>query len=127
MCFCISTAFKPSFAKHPLDPSQSAALGGSVTIICSPEAAPKPEYSWSKDGVPLNLPIDDGVSRVRKLTNGNLYIIEVQYGDAGRYGCTATNQFGTDVSFGNLQVVRTYIYKAKRKLYLPTLSKTPRL
>ena len=53
------------------------------------------------------------MSRVRKLGNGNLFITEAQYGDAGLYGCTATNQFGSDTSFGELKVIRelkTYSY-----------------
>ena len=102
------TAFKPSFAKHPLNPSQSAAIGGTVTIICGPEAAPKPEYTWTRNGVRLNLQSDDGMSRVRKLGNGNLFITEAQYGDAGLYGCTATNQFGSDTSFGELKIIRKF-------------------
>ena len=62
-----------------------------------------------RNGVSLNLPdVDDGMSRVRKLANGNLYISDVQGQDTGTYGCTATNTYGTDTSFGQLKVVCEY-------------------
>lgn len=102
-------AFAPTFAKRPLSPSTSAAIGSDVTIICSPEAAPKPAYSWSKNGMDLNLPENDETSRVRKLANGNLYISDVQMMDAGTYTCVATNEFGMDSSSGQFRVVSNTI------------------
>jgi hypothetical protein len=49
------TEFAPSFAKRPLDTSLSAAVGGNITIVCAPEAAPAPEYQWSRNGADLGL------------------------------------------------------------------------
>lgn len=53
-------ALKPSFKKRPLETETYAAEGGNVTIICSPEAAPRPKFTWKKDnlviGKSLNLP-----------------------------------------------------------------------
>ena len=43
-------SFPPSFKKHPLEPETYAANQGNVTIICNPEAAPKPKFIWKKDG-----------------------------------------------------------------------------
>lgn len=43
-------AFRPTFKKHPLEAETYAADGGSVTIKCNPEAAPRPRFVWKKDG-----------------------------------------------------------------------------
>jgi len=40
-------AIAPSFEKRPLQQSVSAAIGSQTRIQCSPEAAPKPEFSWT--------------------------------------------------------------------------------
>ncbi|KAL4229020.1 ROBO3 [Mactra antiquata] len=103
--------FKPTFAKDPLDSSQSAAIGSHTTIACSPEAAPTPEYTWTRNGINLNTPPDDGTSRVRLLPNGDLYIDVIQSSDAGRYCCTATNSYGSDISCGQLNVVPSTVIR----------------
>ncbi|XP_045209360.2 contactin-like [Mercenaria mercenaria] len=117
-CVCLNThgysfssaqlrvlAFKPSFAKRPRKTSQTAAIGGHVTLDCSPEAAPSPEYTWNRNGANVNPPPDDGVSRVRLLADGSLYIGQVDASDAGTYCCIATNSYGSDSSCGELKVV----------------------
>lgn len=43
-------AFKPSFKKRPLEAETYAAVQGNVTLKCNPEAAPKPKFSWKKNG-----------------------------------------------------------------------------
>jgi hypothetical protein len=43
-------ALKPSFKKRPLELETYAAEGGNITIICNPEAAPRPKFVWKKDG-----------------------------------------------------------------------------
>ncbi|XP_071103024.1 contactin-like [Haliotis cracherodii] len=98
-------AFAPSFVKHPLEPTIMGSVGGNVTIICNPEAAPFPTYNWAKDGSDLNLPDGDSTSRVRKLKNGNLFISPGQLSDSGRYDCTAQNVYGSATSSGQLTVI----------------------
>ncbi|XP_067686212.1 contactin-like [Haliotis asinina] len=96
--------FAPSFIKRPVDPSQLATIGGNATIICQPEAAPKPEITWKKDGRSLGLSM--GVrGHFQLLANGNLLINDVTNQDAGRYECTATNDAGSASSGGKLEVV----------------------
>lgn len=43
-------SFKPSFKKQPLEIETYAAEDGNVTINCNPEAAPKPQFIWKKNG-----------------------------------------------------------------------------
>ena len=40
----------PSFAKKPLEPEKYAAEGMNATIECNPEAVPRPEFIWRKNG-----------------------------------------------------------------------------
>jgi hypothetical protein len=47
--------FAPTFAKQPVDTSLLAAVGGNITVICNPEAAPEPEYHWLRNGADLGL------------------------------------------------------------------------
>ena len=47
----VCAALKPSFKKRPLEEETYAAEGGSVIVICSPEAAPRPKFVWKKDSV----------------------------------------------------------------------------
>ena len=42
---------QPSFSKFPLEKETYGSVGGNVTIPCRPEAAPKPEFEWRKDGL----------------------------------------------------------------------------
>ncbi|KRT79851.1 Fibronectin domain-containing protein [Oryctes borbonicus] len=94
-------AFRPSFKKQPLEIETYAAEGGNVTINCNPEAAPKPQYIWKKEGHV----IDSGGPR-RIFSNGSLYIRQVSRDDAGFYTCAATNELGFDESTGRLVVLR---------------------
>ncbi|KAH9496082.1 hypothetical protein Btru_012690 [Bulinus truncatus] len=93
-------AFKPSFRRQPLHPTQLGTAGGSVTIICQPEAAPAPTITWKKDGLLLSATDPDG--RVVQLPNGNLLLKDLQAGDRGTYECTASNLLGSDSSSGVL-------------------------
>lgn len=81
-----------------------AAEGGNVTIVCKPEAAPRPKFVWKKDG---NV-IGSG-GRRRILETGNLIISPVSRDDEGTYVCTATNQYGSDETRGRLIVLRKLI------------------
>lgn len=98
------SALEPTFDKFPLRTSLEAALSGNVTYVCEPEAAPFPEFAWSKNGANLGLVAGDTSGRIRLLRNGNLLITQVQSSDAGKYRCTATNQAGSGYSEGTLIV-----------------------
>nr|CAD7424829.1 unnamed protein product [Timema monikensis] len=91
----------PSFKKHPLEGEIYAAEGGNITILCNPEAAPKPKFLWKKDG---NV-IGSG-GRRRILENGNLIISPVSRDDEGVYSCNAQNMHGFDESHGRLVVLQ---------------------
>lgn len=95
-------AFKPSFKKRPLESEIYAADQGNVTIVCNPEAAPRPRFIWKKDG---NVIGPGGHRRI--LDNGNLIISPVSRDDEGVYTCQATNELGMDESRGLLIVLRT--------------------
>ncbi|KYN31788.1 Contactin [Trachymyrmex septentrionalis] len=94
-------SLKPSFKKRPMESETYAAEGGNVTIVCNPEAAPRPKFIWKKDG---NI-IGSG-GRRRILETGNLIISPVSRDDEGTYVCTATNQYGNDETRGRLIVLR---------------------
>ncbi|XP_059165988.1 contactin-5-like isoform X2 [Physella acuta] len=95
-------AFKPTFARNPMKPSQMATVGGSVMLECQPEAAPSATITWEKDGLQLATSPD---GRWVQLSNGNLQIKELQTSDQGSYQCTAVNNLGSDSSSGKLTVV----------------------
>ncbi|KAF4525298.1 hypothetical protein B566_EDAN014819 [Ephemera danica] len=80
-------SLKPSFKKRPLEPETYAAEGGNVTILCNPEAAPRPKFVWKKDGSVIG---SGGTRRI--LDVGNLII--------------SRNVYGSDESRGRLIVLR---------------------
>ncbi|CAG5129208.1 unnamed protein product, partial [Candidula unifasciata] len=47
-------SFAPSFLKRPVNPSQFGTMGGSVIILCQPEAAPPATIAWLKDNRELH-------------------------------------------------------------------------
>ncbi|XP_022915290.2 contactin isoform X1 [Onthophagus taurus] len=93
-------SFKPSFKKRPLEPETYAAEQGNVTIVCQPEAAPKPQFTWKKDG---NIIGSGGHRKI--MENGNLFIGPVSRNDEGIYTCSAQNENGLDESRGRLIVL----------------------
>ncbi|CAH1783325.1 unnamed protein product [Owenia fusiformis] len=97
-------AFAPTFAKYPLVTNQYATRGGNITILCNPEAAPKPEIIWRKNNQIMNPSPDEG-ARVRLLPSNAIFISSVDSSDMGRYSCEATNELGKAISYGNLTVV----------------------
>lgn len=94
-------SLKPSFKKRPLELETYAAEGGNITVICNPEAAPRPKFVWKKDGNVLG-----SGGRRRILDNGNLIISPVSRDDAGLYTCTASNSYGSDESKGRLIILQ---------------------
>lgn len=108
--------FAPSFAKRPVESALSAAVGGNITIVCDPEAAPAPTYKWLRNGADLGLvqggPPSNGF---QMLLNGNLFITDVNQGHQGTYRCQVTNSLGEAYSEGLLRVFpRTVISQRPR-------------
>ncbi|XP_050730835.1 contactin-like isoform X1 [Eriocheir sinensis] len=91
----------PTFRKQPLETEMYAAEGKNVTIVCNPEAAPKPKFTWRQNG----LVVGNG-GRRKILRNGNLVIDPVSREDRGNYSCMAENVYGSDISYGWLEVLR---------------------
>ena len=90
---------KPSFTKFPLEPTVYGAMGGSVTIQCRPEAAPRPNITWYLNGNRI------GEGGKRKIfPSGTIQITQLTSADSGQYDCVASNKYGTDRSIGLLQV-----------------------
>lgn len=110
-------SFAPTFKKKPLEPETYAAEGGNITVICNPEAAPRPKFTWKKD----NNVIGSG-GRRRILDNGNLVISPVSRDDDGLYTCIAQNTYGSDESSGRLIIMKgpTLIEKLPPKITTTT-------
>ncbi|XP_022171906.1 contactin [Myzus persicae] len=98
-------SLRPSFKKKPLQPEIYGAEGKNVTIECNPEAAPRPKFTWKKDGY-----IIGSGGRRRILENGNLIINPIGRDDEGMYICIAENVFGTEESHGKLIVMRGPVF-----------------
>ncbi|CAL1534451.1 unnamed protein product [Lymnaea stagnalis] len=105
-------SFKPSFAKRPMNPYQMGTEGGSVTILCQPEAAPAPILTWKKNGAPLSAS-GYPAGRISQLSNGNLVIKDLHAIDKGTYECTAVNEKGSASSSGVLTVVAKTVMTVK--------------
>ncbi|BFY97822.1 hypothetical protein BsWGS_00861 [Bradybaena similaris] len=101
----------PSFSKTPMVKSIMATLGGQVTIICNPVAAPSPSFKWFKDGSILNL--EPGTftpeDHYKLLANGNLIIQKILASDQGKYTCQTQNALGQAEDFSNLKVVERIV------------------
>lgn len=94
-------SMKPSFKKHPLESEIYAVVSGNTTIVCNPEAAPRPKFQWKKDGNVI------GAGGHRKIKpDGTLVISPTSRDDEGIYTCVATNAYGTDESRARLIVLQ---------------------
>ena len=94
-------SMKPSFKKRPLESEIYAISNGNTTIVCDPEAAPRPKYQWKKDGNVI------GAGGHRKIKpDGTLFISPTSRDDEGIYTCVATNAYGTDESRSRLIVLQ---------------------
>eukprot|EP00106_Octopus_bimaculoides_P009640 XP_014777082.1 PREDICTED: contactin-like [Octopus bimaculoides] len=88
-------AFKPTFIRSRQSKTMSGALMGNVSLICDPESAPEAVITWSKDGAELNLDVSANENvHLRLLTNGNLFLNNINANDAGNYSCKASNTLG---------------------------------
>lgn len=64
--------------------------GDNVTLDCAANGNPKPEISWLKDGVTIDMLHLD--SRFRRVGTGSLQVLHVEESDAGDYQCRAENR-----------------------------------
>ena len=55
-----------------------------MTIACRPQAAPRAQIRWEKDGAEVGT----------VLLNGDLHLTELTMQSSGRYTCVATNSLG---------------------------------
>ncbi|XP_034735560.1 contactin-1a-like isoform X1 [Etheostoma cragini] len=91
-------ACAPTFEHNPVK-RVLAPKNGRVVIQCRPKAAPKPNFSWSKDTELLY-----NSTRVFIWEDGSLEILNVTRADEGRYTCFAENDRGKANSTGSLLV-----------------------
>ncbi|XP_019934949.1 contactin-1a-like [Paralichthys olivaceus] len=94
-------ACAPTFEHNPVK-RVLVARNGRVVIKCRPKAAPKPNFSWSKDTELLS-----NSTRVFILEDGSLEILNVTRADEGRYTCFAENDRGKANSTGALLVTES--------------------
>ncbi|KAH8418008.1 hypothetical protein KR222_010217 [Zaprionus bogoriensis] len=94
-------SMKPSFKKHPLESEIYGVYNGNTTIVCNPEAAPRPKFQWKKDGQLLG---SGGHRRI--LPSGTLIIAPTSRDDEGIYSCIASNQAGQDESHARVIVLQ---------------------
>lgn len=98
-------SLKPSFHKRPLESEIYAIYNGNTTIVCDPEAAPRPKFQWKKDG---NIVGSGGHRRI--LPTGTLIISPTSRDDEGLYSCIASNEYGTDESRARLIVLGKFFF-----------------
>ncbi|CAB1430565.1 unnamed protein product [Pleuronectes platessa] len=94
-------ACAPTFEHNPVK-RVLVAKNGRVVIQCRPKAAPKPNFSWSKDTELIS-----NSTRVFIWEDGSLEILNVTRADEGRYTCFAENDRGKANSTGALLVTES--------------------
>ncbi|XP_077483966.1 neogenin protein frazzled isoform X8 [Amblyomma americanum] len=77
----------PTFVAAPK--SIVAVKGSNVTLDCAANGNPRPNLTWLKDGVTIDMSLLD--SRFRKVGVGSLQIESIQEADEGTYMCRAEN------------------------------------
>ena len=87
-----AAAVAPAFTTQPAAQTVGAGFGATFTTVAT--GSPAPTYQWQKNGVAL-----------AGQTAATLVLASVQAGDAGTYGCVATNPAGTAASAGALLTV----------------------
>lgn len=89
-------ALPPGLRTPP--PDLKVVDGAEVNLTCRMFGAPKPRITWIRDGMELT------GGRYKITVEGDLYIKEVAFSDAGQYTCHAQNKFGTEEAHGSLEV-----------------------
>lgn len=82
---------------------ENAIEGNSAILECVANGSPKPQVSWSKDGVQLTEAME---KRYHLTENGSLLVIkDVQVEDSGKYECLLSNAVGTARGTSTLTVL----------------------
>ncbi|RUS76986.1 hypothetical protein EGW08_015243 [Elysia chlorotica] len=98
-----SLSLAPTFAATPVQSSIQAAQGGDVTISCSPQAAPRADIRWERNGAEVGT----------VLPNGDLHLVGLSVADSGEYTCVATNGLGEARSSCVLTVQEISVFTEK--------------
>ncbi|XP_037573231.1 neogenin isoform X1 [Dermacentor silvarum] len=104
----------PTFVAAPK--STVAVKGSNVTLDCAANGNPRPNLTWLKDGVTIDMSLLD--SRFRKVGVGSLQIESIQEADEGTYMCRAENhEDSVDASAAvEVQVPPRFTKKPKNKV-----------
>jgi len=73
------------------EPEVAATVGSRVLLACDAVGLPRPEVTWSKDGVEL----EGSGARWTVQRSGSLQLSAVSVNDSGLYECVASNEAGT--------------------------------
>ncbi|KAK6480953.1 hemicentin-1-like [Huso huso] len=82
----------PSIHAGPVNVTVTASVRASLN--CETTGIPRPQITWTKNGVPLNFDLQ--WSAYRLLSSGSLVITSPTNQDAGQFECTATNEAGEE-------------------------------
>ncbi|XP_026287667.1 netrin receptor DCC isoform X2 [Frankliniella occidentalis] len=83
--------------------STEVMAGKNVTLDCAANGNPRPEISWLKDGITIDMAHLD--SRFRKVGTGSLQVLNVEESDAGDYQCRAENREDSVDASATLEVL----------------------
>ncbi|MGH0143069.1 UNVERIFIED_CONTAM: hypothetical protein FKN15_022424 [Acipenser sinensis] len=82
----------PLIHAGPVNVTVTASVRASLN--CETTGIPRPQITWTKNGVPLNFDLQ--WSAYRLLSSGSLVITSPTNQDAGQFECTATNEAGEE-------------------------------
>ena len=87
---------KPAFTTHPHN--KTVLEGDTVTLFCNATGNPKPSFSWTIDGLPVNITVHSRISFTAD--NKQLTVENVNKTDSHhKYRCLARNSIGTITSY----------------------------
>ena len=115
LIFLSLESMKPYFVITPKN--MTAKLHSSTTVLtCKAYGIPTPTVKWVRYTNSGETVITSGGRFVVGSVFGNLYILQIQWSDAGKYGCVAQNKHGRIVA--NFYItVATGIYSRLQILF----------
>ncbi|XP_030624154.1 neural cell adhesion molecule L1.2 [Chanos chanos] len=96
--YTVTVEAAPFWIKEP--ESQLYAPGETVTLQCQADGTPKPQVTWSINGIPI---ADIDPDSRRTVQEGTIILKNVSFTDTAVYQCKAANKHGTIL-------VNTYVY-----------------
>ena len=85
---------QPTITRQP--ESVLTFAGENVSLSCEADSFPAPSYSWLMQTDEGEVTVDEDVPRLTlNSTSGNLFILGVEYSDAGFYFCRASSSSGS--------------------------------